>query len=607
MRKININWYKYSKYLLFLGIILTIGGLVSGNISGNWSTLSITLVIIGGILIIFGLASLGSFSQRFWQKRATQSGTNAFFATVSVVIILGLINFLAIRYANPLDLTETKIFTLSPQTQEIVQSLSKPLKVWVFTNQNNDSDQALLEKYQRYNKNFEFEFVDPNIKLGVAQRFNIQSIGEVHLEYGDKKLLVQNINPVQSLSEVQLTTTIEKILRDRTYHVYFTQGHGEVSLEAIEGGFSQAVTGLENKGFEVKPLNLAENPQIPDDASLVIIAGSEREFLKGEVALLKEYLDGGGNLLLMIDLNSKPGLDDILKSWGVQLNEGVVIDPSSEGLGFVPTIAIVTNHANHPITRNLSNGISIYPLSRPVGAISKDNIEAVALLSTSEQSWGETNLESEEFEFNEVEDIPGPIDLAVLFTRSQSETEKESVSKTEENSETKPETSDKSSEAKPETSEESSETKPETSEESSETKPETSEESSETKPETSEESSETKPETSDKSSEVKPENSEESSEPQNGKKIESKMLVFGSSIFASNGWFEQQLNSDVFLNSVTWLATNDEQTLSIRPREAVNRRIKLSPLQSGIIAWMAVFIVPILGFIIAAITWWRRR
>jgi ABC-type uncharacterized transport system involved in gliding motility auxiliary subunit len=85
------------------------------------------------------------------------------------------------------------------------------------------------------------------------------------------------------------------------------------------------------------------------------------------------------------------------------------------------------------------------------------------------------------------------------------------------------------------------------------------------------------------------------------------MLVFGNSIFASNGWFEQQLNSDVFLNSVTWLATGDDQTLSIRPREAKNRRINLTPLQSGIIAWMAVFIVPILGFIIAAITWWRRR
>jgi ABC-type uncharacterized transport system involved in gliding motility auxiliary subunit len=448
MKQININWSKYSKYLLFPGIVLTIAGLVYGNILGNWSTLAISLLIIGVILIILGLAFIGSFTKTFWQKRTTQAGTNAFLATISVVIILGLTNFLAIRYATPFDLTETKIFTLSPQSQEIVQSLSQPLKVWVFTNKPNSSDQSLLENYQRYSNNFEFEFVDPNIKLGIAQRFKIQSLGEVHLEYGEKKLLVQNINPVQSLSEIQLTTAIEKIRRDRTYSVYFTQGHGEVSLEEVEGGFSQAVTGLDNKGFIVKPLNLAENPQIPDDASLIIIAGPEREFLKGEVTLLKKYLDRGGRLLLMLDPNTKPGLDDLLKSWGVQLGEGVVIDPSGMSLNLGPAISIVTNYANHPITKDLIRGISIYPLARPVGAISKDNIEAVALLSTSEQSWAETNLEGDELEFNEDQDIQGPIDLAVLFTRSELETAKSS----EETSQEKTETSQETSQEKTETS-----------------------------------------------------------------------------------------------------------------------------------------------------------
>ena len=88
---------------------------------------------------------------------------------------------------------------------------------------------------------------------------------------------------------------------------------------------------------------------------------------------------------------------------------------------------------------------------------------------------------------------------------------------------------------------------------------------------------------------------------------DSKMVIFGSGTFATDGWFQQQLNGDIFLNSVAWLTGEEEQILSIRPREQTNRRINLSPLQAGFISWMAMRIMPLLSFIIAGIIWWQRR
>ncbi len=84
-------------------------------------------------------------------------------------------------------------------------------------------------------------------------------------------------------------------------------------------------------------------------------------------------------------------------------------------------------------------------------------------------------------------------------------------------------------------------------------------------------------------------------------------MVVGDSDFATDGLFEQQLNGDVFLNSVSWLSKQDEQLLSIRPKETKNRRINLTPQQANILGWTPLLVVPLIGFGTAVILWWRRR
>jgi ABC-type uncharacterized transport system involved in gliding motility auxiliary subunit len=84
-------------------------------------------------------------------------------------------------------------------------------------------------------------------------------------------------------------------------------------------------------------------------------------------------------------------------------------------------------------------------------------------------------------------------------------------------------------------------------------------------------------------------------------------VIIGNSRFISDGLFGQQLNGDVFLNAVQWLANSEQPTLSIRPKEAKNRRLNLTPLTANLLLFLALLFVPLLGFIGAGITWWRRR
>lgn len=512
---------KMSKLLLFLGLTLIVAGIVVGLITGSWMLPAVGLLSVGTILFVIWFILINKNKKNFWTKRSTQAGTNAFIATATILVIIGLINFVAVGNSLRFDLTETKLFTLSPQSQAIVQNLSQPLKVWVFDRNINPETQTLLQNYRRYGDNFQFEFVDPEIKVGLAEKFNVKSLGEVYLEYGDKRQRLETIDPAigSNLSEVQLTNAIERIQRDRIPSVYFLQGHGEPPLDANEGGLSQAVNSLETRGYQVQPLNLALSNQIPKNADVIVVAGPTRELFPAEVQILKDYLNNGGRLLLFLAPKTDPGLNLLLENWGVKLDDRLVIDASGAGniLGFGPAAPIINSYGNHPITNNFNNGISVFPESRPLEISELEGVDAIPLVVTNENTWGESNPAAEEIVFDPQVDIKGPLNLAFALTRVQS---------------------------------------------------------------------------SDKQAE---------------NEIQSRMVIFGSSTFILNGWFQQQLNSDLILNSVNWLAGEDEQILSIGPREQTNRRINLTPLQAGIISWMALLIMPLIGLIVAVITWWRRR
>jgi ABC-type uncharacterized transport system involved in gliding motility auxiliary subunit len=83
--------------------------------------------------------------------------------------------------------------------------------------------------------------------------------------------------------------------------------------------------------------------------------------------------------------------------------------------------------------------------------------------------------------------------------------------------------------------------------------------------------------------------------------------VIGNSTFATDGLFDQLGNGDVFLNSVRWAGQQEQSTLSIRPKEAKNRRINLTAQQASLAGWLALVILPLLAFGTAIFIWWRRR
>jgi ABC-type uncharacterized transport system involved in gliding motility auxiliary subunit len=547
-----MNKNKLWKLVFWLGPFFLAAGLTVGLISEKWRIIPLLLIIIG--LIICGLwVIVQSQQNKWWQKRSTQSGTNAFVATLSVLIILGLINFLGIRYHLRLDLTDSQLFTLSPQSRELVSNLPETMKVWLFSKEQNIQDRELLDNYHRQSNKFKFEYVDPQLKPGIAEKFGVKDYGEVYLEFQNKRQVVQIISENERLSEVKLTARLQQITSSKTAKIYFLQGHGEHPLSASKGAISQAIQGLIDKNFITSGLNLAEQPQVPDDAAVIVVAGPQKELLTGEVTALQNYLNRGGNLLLMIDPNTNPKIDTILKDWGVRLDDRLAIDTSGANLQLGPAAILVTEYGQHPITKDFGKNISVYPLTRPLEIDSVSGIESMALLKTKPYpgSWAESDQKSEKLEFNEGKDLKGPLTLGVALTRKLSNQTSPTPTPIPTNSPTPIPTNSPT------------------------------------------------PIPTNSPTPI-PTNS-----PATAK--ESRLVVFGNSNFAVDGLFGQQLNGDVFLNSVSWLSQQDQQLLSIRPKEPKNRRIIISTFQANLLTISALFLLPLIGLVTGFIIWWKRR
>jgi ABC-type uncharacterized transport system involved in gliding motility auxiliary subunit len=627
----SIKSKTYLSYLFLLGPVLSIMGISARIVSGNWSPVALGLLIAGAVIIGLWLLFLGSLAPGFWGRRSTQAGTNAFIATISVLVILALVNFLAVRYPLRVDLTENQLFTLSPLSQQVVKNLQQPVKVWVFNPNPNPADRELLENYRRYGSNLQFEFVDPQLKPAIAQKFNVQSVGQVYLEYGAERQPLQTVSDSERLSEIKLTNGIERITNARTDQVYFLQGHGERPLEQVEGGLSQAMKALEEENFTVQPLNLAERTEVPADASLIVIAGPKRKLFAQEVQALKNYLSNGGSLLVMLDPDADPGLNSLLNDWGVTLDGAIAIDASGQGraVGLGPATPIVTNYGNHPITQAFNNGFSVYPLAQPVVTKPVQGIEETPLVQTSDQSWAESDPAKQPLQFDEGSDRPGPLTLGVALSReaqpvSALPTPKPQPSASPEASPTASPTTSPTPNAQASQSPSPSPTasptasptpnaqasqSPSPSPTASPTASPTPNAQASQSPSPSPTASPTASPEASASPSGQPEASPFLANQKNADKkpSESRLVVYGNSNFATDGWFEQQLNSDVFLNSISWLSKRDEQALSIRPKEPKNRRINLSEVQSGALGWTALLLMPLFGLTIAAVMWWRRR
>ncbi len=404
--------------LVYVGMLALLGGLLYYSVNRLWDW-KVEAAVYGGLALML-ISAVANFDaiRAVLTSRGARYGSIAGATVLLVLGILVLVNFMNFRYHKRVDLSENQLYALSEQSQKVVKNLDQEVQVIGFFQGDSASRrfQDLMAEYRYDSPKFDYAVSDPQKDPSKAEQYGVKRMGEVVVVSGPKTEVVDQYN------EEKITNAIIKVTRKGEKVIYFLEGHGEKDIAGNdEKGYSEIKTAIEKQNYVVKSYNLAQENKIPEDATVIVSAGPEMNFLPNEVELLNKYMASGGKFLLLVDPKNRFSMKDFLSPYGLSLDEDVVVDVSGIGqlFGFSAAAPIVADYGNHPITKDLKRVMSVFPMAQSVSTTTSSlGYQDTKLLSTSRQSWGETELTGDSASFDEGKDKKGPLDLAAVATHA---------------------------------------------------------------------------------------------------------------------------------------------------------------------------------------------
>jgi ABC-type uncharacterized transport system involved in gliding motility auxiliary subunit len=337
------------------------------------------------------------------------------------IALLIVLAWLSNRYPYTIDMSANQRNSLSQESALLVESIEYPLQVTLFVSPINNSKpllEALFERYQKLQPNINVQSLNPDLHPDLLRAHDIQYDGEVLLEFQGRSEKLTRIN------ETNVSSAIQRLLRQGERWLVFLEGHGERHpYREANHDFSLLATELAAKGYTIEGLNLTQSGSIPENTDVLILASPKVPLLPGEVEILREYIDQGGNLLWLADPEQAiDGLDLLADHLAIEFLPGIIVDPNSQLMGLDRSdFALVAEYPRHAITRNLES-MSLFPQAQPIEFHGADEWQRKNFLRSDIRSWNETGeLRGEIFKGDNDDEISGPLNIGITLSRSQAD------------------------------------------------------------------------------------------------------------------------------------------------------------------------------------------
>jgi ABC-type uncharacterized transport system involved in gliding motility auxiliary subunit len=416
--------------LSYAGMAMVFGALAVRVFKPEWNQYAVYASWTGLALVL--LYTIGQWREivTFFRRRNARYGA---IASISVLVVLGIlvaVNYVSAKQNKRWDLTSNRQYTLSEQTVKLLGELKTPVKFVVFeTDAEVDRIRVRMNEYAYQSKQVSVEYIDPDKRPVPAKEYEIQSYGTVVVEHMGRRERVV-VAQGQAPSEQDLTAALVKVLNPTEKRVYFLAGHGEKDPTNTErGGYSSIIDSLRQDNFQWEKLIIAQTNAIPENATVLVLAGPKTDLLEGEAALVRQYLSArNGKLLVLLDPPEDfkkpaplPQIEAIVKEWGINATQSVVVDVS--GLTKIATIPVAAPPYPEQAITSRFQLITMFPVARavvPAMGAPADRT-AQSFIQTAQRTWAETNLASLDPPDNlspdpDKGDITGPVSIAAAVT-----------------------------------------------------------------------------------------------------------------------------------------------------------------------------------------------
>ena len=337
-----------------------------------------------------------------------------------LVLLAGVLLWLNSQFNWQFDWTHGTRNTLTATSQQLLGQMQQPLLVEAYFDSNaqiREQVRRFIARYQRFKDDIALNFIDTQLGREQLDKQGFSHLGQLKISYAEKQQMIARLN------EQSFTGALFKLVRQRQPWVVMVQGHGERDpLDTGSNGFSRFAHELKQIGVHVQPLNLLKQPIIPDNTKVLLLAGARNAYLAGELQLIENYIQAGGNLLWLREpakQNYFKSLDSLLH---VGLISGVIIDANTRlrvVLGIKhPAVIPVVDYQAHGITTALKTH-SLFPFAAGLKIQDESPWHAEVLLKSLDRSWAEvSDLSKKELTFEQdTGDTRGPLNLGVALTR----------------------------------------------------------------------------------------------------------------------------------------------------------------------------------------------
>ena len=187
-----------------LGFVILLFGLLSGLVTGTWSSFYVLVhLILGGMMLGLYLFTHVDTLRDSVGGRQARYGTNAIVYTLLTMGVIVAVNYVAAQREWRWDVTEQQMFSLAPQTLQVLEDLNGEVIVTGFFREGEEgAAEDLLESYAAESELFSFELVDPDKRPELAQQFDISQFGTLHVA------TPTDSTKITQASEEELTNTL---------------------------------------------------------------------------------------------------------------------------------------------------------------------------------------------------------------------------------------------------------------------------------------------------------------------------------------------------------------------------------------------------------------
>lgn len=389
------------------------------------------------------------------------------FITKSALIIIYIVIINAIFYYTSirLDITRSKIYSLSKGTKNILKKIDDNLFIDLYYSQqlpvqvsvNKDYAIAILKDYVFYSrgkikfsgikiKNDDSEKKKQAINEGITPvRFDVISkekfeqtegfLGIV-IRYQDKKDVIPFISDISNL-EYDLSSRINSMIKEKKNKIYFITDAGGLSNYRLTPELKNQLS----TNYDIEDTTLENLYYSTQDITACYI-GPSSILNEKELFYLDQLLVKGARVFLAYDRkytsmdsfftrDNSTGIEKILEKNGIKIKNTLIMDESSQAIqiGFRQGFFLVTNIVKYPffiLTQNLNKehptvrdvySLTI-PFASPIEISTQTHLNITPVIYSSKLSWArKENSYVSIYPFQRYEiledDIKGPFTLAI--------------------------------------------------------------------------------------------------------------------------------------------------------------------------------------------------